>query len=170
MQYAGEPWDEFRRTFNDWDNIEYLEGFFETHKSQLGKSIYAPITVEEAVLRTVAEASLFEKHVLEAAENPSRENTLELVFQPLHKQLFSNTYTESKAYGVGQRSWLRVYGIRVADGLYVVSGSGIKLTKSMQEAEHLKLELRKLEATRDYLKANGITDSDDLGFFEIENI
>lgn len=167
VRYTDEEEDEFTRIFRNWDDIEYLEEFFETNKTHLNESIYAPLPIEKAVFRTVSDATVFEKKIMGAA-NGTSDDTLELVFQPLHKKFLKNEYTESKAYGTNNKSWLRVYGIRIAKDLYVVTGGAIKLTKSMQDAEHLKQELLKLKATQHYLKTNGISDSNDLGFFEIE--
>jgi hypothetical protein len=50
--------------------------------------------------------------------------------------------------------------------MYVISGGAIKLTKDM-EVPHLKMELRKLRATADYLKAIGFVIEEDLGYIEI---
>lgn len=167
VQYEDKEEDEFTRIFNNWDDIEYLEEFFESNRTQLNESIYAPLSIEKAIFRTVSDAAKFEKKIWDTANGNSK-NTLELVFQPLHKKFFKKIYTESKAYGIGKKSWLRVYGIRIAKDVYVVTGGAIKLTKSMKGVDHLEFELLKLKATQDYLKANGISDISDLGFFEID--
>jgi hypothetical protein len=171
VQYDGKPYDEFKRLFDQWQDIEYLEGFFENNKKDLEEGFYKGISIEDAILRTTNEASKFEQKIRESAENsicnPDEENTLEkVVFKSLHKDILNNDYIESKAYGVKHKSWLRIYAIRLIENVYFVSGGGIKLTKDMTP-EHLKKELKKLKTTTEYLKENFIVNDDDLGYIEL---
>ncbi|QXP74667.1 hypothetical protein H0I31_00705 [Tenacibaculum sp. AHE15PA] len=171
VQYDGKPYDEFKMLFDQWQDIEYLEGFFENNKKDLAEGFYKDVSIEDAILRTTNEASKFEQKIRESAENsicnPDEENTLEkVVFKSLHKDILNNDYIESKAYGVKHKSWLRIYAIRLIENVYFVSGGGIKLTKDMTP-EHLKDELKKLKATTEYLKENFIVDEDDLGYIEL---
>ena len=91
-----------------------------------------------------------------------------MVFTSLHENDYSHIHIQSKAYGPQRPSWLRIYAIRIAENVYVVSGGAIKLTKDM-EVPHLKLELRKLKATTAYLKEIGLEFEEDLGYIEIGN-
>lgn len=64
-------------------------------------------------------------------------------------------------------SWLRIYAIRIEPNVYIVTGGAIKLTATMQEREHTKRELDKLNTCRDFLKQNGVFDQDSfIDFFE----
>jgi len=171
VQYDGKPYDEFKTLFDQWQDIEYLEDFFENNKKDLEEGFYKGISIEDAILRTTNEASKFEQKIKESAENsicnPDEENTLEkVVFKSLHKDILNNDYIESKAYGVKHKSWLRIYAIRLTENVYFVSGGGIKITKDMTP-EYLKDELKKLKATTEYLKENFIVDDDDLGYIEL---
>lgn len=171
VQYEEKPYDEFKMLFDQWQDIEYLEDFFENNKKDLENGIYKHLSIEEAIARTTREAFNFEQIILQAAKksstNPEAKHTLEkVVFKSLHKNIFNNEYIESKAYGVEQKSWLRIYAIRLAENVYFVSGGGIKLTKDMKPP-HLKAELKKLKATTEYLKENFIVDEDDLGYLEL---
>ena len=67
------------------------------------------------------------------------------------------------------KSWLRIYAIRISANIFVVSGSAIKLTLEMRDREHTKQELEKLKKTAQYLKNEGFIDDDDYGFIEINN-
>ncbi|WP_123776067.1 hypothetical protein [Brumimicrobium aurantiacum] len=171
VQYDGKPYDEFKTLFDQWQDIEYLEDFFENNKKDLENGIYKHFSIEEAIERTTLEAAKFEQTIRKSAENsiynPDEDNTLEhLIFKSLHKDILNNNYIESKAYGVKHKSWLRVYAIRLTENVYFVSGGGIKLTKAMTP-DHLKKELKKLRTTTQYLKENFIVDEDDLGYLEL---
>lgn len=173
VRYDGKVCDEFKTLFDQWQDIEYLEQFFEDNKHDLKNGIYNHLSIEDAITRTINEAFKFEKKILHAAKNSinnsNAKNTLEkVVFTSLHKEIRSNEYIESKAYGTKRKSWLRVYAIRLAQDVYFVSGGAIKLTKDMRPP-HLKEELKKLKATTAYLKEEFIINEEDLGYIELGN-
>lgn len=161
----------FQELFNRWQDVEYLEQFFEENKNDLQSGFYGDITIEDAVLQTLEESNRFENKILKSAKsgiNNSEKVLEEVIFTSLHKRDYSHIHIKSKGYGPKRKSWLRVYAIRIAANLYVVSGGAIKLTKDMSP-EHLKLELRKLESTATYLKEVGFEVEGDLGYIEIGN-
>lgn len=47
-------------------------------------------------------------------------------------------------------------GKRIEPNVYIVTGGAIKLMATMQEREHTRKELDKLNACRDFLKQNGV--------------
>ena len=53
MQFDDNQSDEFRKAFNQWQDVEYLEQFFEVNKTDLQREFYGNITVEDAVFRTL---------------------------------------------------------------------------------------------------------------------
>jgi hypothetical protein len=61
---------------------------------------------------------------------------------------------------VGRSSWLRIYAIKLAKGVYVVTGGAIKLTATMQEREHTAAELAKIEKVRNFLLDEKIIDDE----------
>ena len=64
----------------------------------------------------------------------------------------------------GHSSWLRLYAIKLIQGNYIITGGAIKLTATMQEREHTRQELVKIDRVRRYLLEEGIID--DEGFIE----
>lgn len=158
VQFNYEKTDEFSIAFNTWNDVEYLEAFFEDNIKDLNSGYFGNITVEEAVFRTIEDAKKLESYIREIAirgkENPdfSLQN---LVFTPLSKSDTSIQHLKTKAYGYEDKSWLRIYAIEIASNLYVVSGGAIKLTETMNTRKHLILELKKLDATIDFLKEIG---------------
>lgn len=57
-------------------------------------------------------------------------------------------------------SWLRIYAIKLSDGIYVITGGAIKLSLKMEEREHTKQELLKMEKVRSFLLNESIIDDD----------
>ncbi|MCF8365098.1 MAG: hypothetical protein K9H16_04915 [Bacteroidales bacterium] len=170
VQFEGSMADEFALLFSNWQDVEYLEQFFEDNKNDLQSGFWGNISVEEAVLRTLDEAEEMEEYIMEIAETGRIDsgNTLQdLVFQPLSKNDFSIQHVKSKSYGPDNPSWLRLYAIQVASNLYVVSGGAIKLTETMNKQAHLVLELKKLQATKEYIEQIGLLNEEDYEFVEI---
>ena len=64
----------------------------------------------------------------------------------------------------GHSSWLRLYAIKLIQGNYIITGGAVKLTATMQEREHTRQELVKIDRVRRYLLEEGIID--DEGFIE----
>ncbi len=86
------------------------------------------------------------------------------MFKPLNKKDESRhpipDYQKSKVYGNQHKSWLRIYAIRIEPNIYCITGGAIKLVLKMEEREHLKNELHKLELAKQFLIDNEIIDTD----------
>lgn len=170
VQFESKDCDEFTLAFRNWNNTEYLEEFFENNKKDLQSGFYGTITIEEAIFKTIEEAEYFEHTVRKIAKIGTFENgdsLQDLVFNQLHKNDQNFTLQESKAYGTNDKSWLRLYAVRISPDCFVVSGSAIKLTETMNERNHTAIELDKLKITAAYLKENGLLEQDDFGFIDI---
>jgi hypothetical protein len=148
--------DEFTRLFSQWQDPEYLFGFFTEHAGDLQGGFFGRVSVPTAVRQTRDEARRLESELLRLAHQ-----RLDQVFRPLSPNE-ATEFTRSKATGHQPRSWLRVYAMRIEANAYVVTGGAIKLTERMQDRDHTSVELRKFERCRDYLRELGITDIDGL--------
>lgn len=172
VQFDKEESDEFTLLFDKWNDIEFLENFFEDNKADLQSGFFGNISIEDAVFRTIEKAEMLEEYIRTVAKtgkvNPD-ESRLDLLFSPLHKNDYSIQLLQSKTYGQRRRSWLRLYAIRIAENLYVVSGGAIKLTDTMNDRPHLLRELEKLKVTQRYLKEIDLLNEDDYEFIEISN-
>ncbi len=170
VQFDGEDADEFTLAFRNWQDPEFLEGFFEQNRNELKGGFWGQISVEEAIWITINESEKFESNVLDVAKSGSANQKTalaDLVFRKLHKNDFSITHVESKAYGSKHKSWLRLFAIRISKELYVVSGSAIKLTRALQDKVHTNIELEKLKITKAYLSEIGLLTEDDYDLIEI---
>ena len=96
-------------------------------------------------------------------------------FDDLFKKLSPNenvwTLEKEKAYSIPiikhHPSMLRLYAIKIQSNAYVITGGGIKLVEKMQETEDLRIELQRLQATRNWLKYHDVDEVSDLK--ELEN-
>jgi len=167
FRYVGEEQHEFARLFDLWRDAEYLEDFFEAHKTDLSSEFWGEIDVLEAILITRKEANRLELEILNVAESgkTDRYSTLSTLFKPLYNNpLKIEHFEKNKLKGKNRPSWLRIYAIRIESNLFVITGGAIKLTPTMNEREHLLKELGKLEAARNFLMDDN---NADLEIFEL---
>lgn len=152
FRYKNESIDELERLFREWNDIEYLESFFEENKDDLK---YFKIDVEEAINETFNEAQAFQNKLFELAQDENQQ--LDAIFRNLNNEeyrLFELTKQKSR------RRWLRIYAIRIDTNVYAITGGAIKLTKLMESKPHTQKELDKLDRCKNYLKGSGVFDID----------
>ena len=161
--YDGEEKDAFWQLFDQWQDPEFLFGFFTEHESDLHNDFYncSPM---EAVRITKVEATEFIDLIIETKDNGHIEDTGKIY--DLFELLSTSEYRllnlrKHKAYGPQIDSWLRLYAIRIQD-CFLITGGAIKLTKRMDERKHTKVELDKLDKVRNELKLLGIYDQQGL--------
>ncbi len=170
VKYEDIEVDEFERLFDDWTDVRYLLDFFTEHTDDLTAGFYGDITIDEAIEYTLKDAARLEQQLIEIATlgQTEQDENLQTLFKPLNNAEYRlRDLQKSKAYGVRRQSWLRVYAIRIAKNIYVVSGGAIKLTPDMQR-EHLRFELYKLELTKQYLIDEGLFDEYDFEYLQLE--
>jgi len=159
FRYGTDQPDEFARLFRQWQDPEFLYTFFTKHIEDLQSGFFGEITLQTAIRRPRDEARRLEQRFQQLAAGSH--NNLDSVFAPL-KPTEPIERTRSKAKGDNQLSWLRIYAIKLQANVYVVTGGAIKLTDAMQDREHTRLELSKLDRCRDYLREQGIADIEGL--------
>jgi len=174
IEYNNTGNDEFNNLFENWSDVEYLEAFFEKHKTDLQSGFYGDIQIEDAIIRTINEAIELEHQLIEIAEKGKSDakHSLQTLFKPLYKSENSiypiPEHQKSKAYGYEFKSWLRIYAIRIEENTFIVTGGAIKLTDTMNDREHLQNELEKLDLVKQFLIDEDIIDNDSIvDFMEI---
>jgi hypothetical protein len=170
VKYDAYDSDEFERIMRNWNDVEYLENYFEKHKADLQNGYLGDITIEEAIEATIYDANDLESILIEIAKKGQQDetNTLQRLFKPLDDNEYKiPPYQKSKLKGFNKDSWLRIYAIRIAPNVFVISGGAIKLTPNMNERDHLKKELQKIEITKKYLIDNDLFDESDFEYLEL---
>ncbi len=153
--------DEFNHLFECWRDVAYLEEFFENNKADLTSGFYENQRIEKAVKLTMEEGQYLEDDLLKLSDKSKKGDkpNLDDLFKPLYNK--DNCFMElhkTKATGGFINSWLRIYAIRIDTNTYVITGGGIKLTKTMNDREHLINELEKLTKVKEWLEENGFLD------------
>ncbi|HKJ32395.1 MAG TPA: hypothetical protein VKA34_11240 [Balneolales bacterium] len=169
IDYGTGQGSELKKVFSEWNDIEYLENFFNKNVFDLNQYDKNTYTIDKAIEITLKEANKFEE-ILHHYANDGVKDTdkkLQSLFHPLNNN-DTNIYSLQKSKAKpNHKSWLRLYAIRIAEHLFVISGGAIKLTWRMDEREHTRLELQKMDRTRDYLKEQGLLDEKDFEYIEM---
>ncbi|KAB1065615.1 hypothetical protein [Salibacter halophilus] len=156
--------DEFNRVFDFLTDAEMLYTFFKEHKDDLESGFYGNTTIRQAVINTRREALELKRDLIDLSENKSSGNysSLKEIFTELSPVDFDKEFhARLKAYGAIRKSMIRIYAVRLTDKnaqdhQYLVTGGTIKLTPKMQDRDHTRMELKKLEKTVEYLRDEGI--------------
>lgn len=166
VRFDGESENELSKLFAKWNDVNWLRSFFIENIDDLNS--YFKITdITQAVKDTIEDSDQLECVLLDL----SPEADLSMLFRPLNNNEMSDAMLQKEKARLKRRlkhsSWLRLYAIKLVSGVYIITGGAIKLTASMQEREHTRNELIKLEKVRRYLLEENITD--DTGFMEYLN-
>jgi hypothetical protein len=167
VDMLGDGLSEFEIFFDRMNDVEWLFGFFEAHEIEL-KNFKPSITRDDAITKTIEEI----RHIEDALYDFFTEGIngsgigLDQIFRPLndHEYMIVDLQ-KTKARADKKRiknPWCRLYAIRLDRNLFIVTGGGIKLTRTMNESSHLIEELDKLNRTYSYLKRNNILNGQDL--------
>jgi hypothetical protein len=164
FQYEDQINDEFDRLFDQWQDIEYLEDFFEKNKSDLNSGFFGKRTIEDAVMQTREDAKELQKQLLEIeSSDENNPKSLNSLFRPLDNITYKQDELEkTKVRGIIDRSWIRLYAIKVPENYYIITGGTIKLTRTMMERSHTQKELERLDNCLAFLRNNGISDEEAL--------
>lgn len=166
VRFDGESENELSKLFAKWNDVNWLRSFFIENIDDLNS--YFKITdITQAVKDTIEDSDQLECVLLDL----SPEADLSMLFRPLNNNEMSDAMLQKEKARLKRRlkhsSWLRLYAIKLVSGVYIITGGAIKLTATMQEREHTRNELIKLEKGRRYLLEENITD--DTGFMEYLN-
>ena len=167
VDMVGDGLSEFERFFDRMNDKEWLFDFFGEHEFELGNFIPC-ISREDAIKKTIEEISNIEDALYDFFTEGVKGSGIGLdqLFRPLndHEYMIVDLQ-KSKARADKKRiknPWCRLYAIRLDRNLFIVTGGGIKLTRTMNESPHLTEELDKLNRTYSYLKSNNILNGQDI--------
>ena len=152
VRYDGEKDNALYTLFNRWSDVMWLRSFFKANWQDL--TSYFKIT-------DVNQASDRLQGII---MDISSDANLDEIFHPLENFRTADILLgKEKARLKKQKrhsSWLRIYAIKLSEGVYVITGGAIKLTLKMEEREHTRQEVVKLEKVRSFLLNENIIDDD----------
>lgn len=167
IKYSPKEKDVYTFLFNKWQDIVYVNDYFDMNWDLVSKSdIWKNYTKAELISIVRDEAEFMESYFIDLFYNVKKGN------RPDFDKLFISLGSEDsqlyklfkcKAYGSPNKpAILRFYAIQVETNAYVITGGGIKLTKTMNECKHLNKELKHLNKVQKWLKNEGVDSKYDL--------
>ncbi len=160
VRYDDENADEFTRLQDSWTDVEYLENFFSNNANDLNP-YWDGYSVDKAVFKTIKDAGRFFKYLKSLSEKSPEERKYhfsEMFYPLINSEIEPDGLQKKKAYGSNSKSWLRIYALKVADDMFLVTGGAIKLTATMGERDHTQKELQKIERCKQFLIEQGVID------------
>ncbi len=159
FHFKGELMNELQRLLTLWNDTEYLYEFLKGNKSDL--PIGLPINT--LVFQLIDNANDIDDTLLEISRNPKKK--LEDFFKPLDNQEYHIVNLSKQK---GRKKYLRLYAIKIDNNCFILTGGAIKFHHLNKNRLHTKNEMQKIEWCRDYLKENGVFDSESFYEFLIE--
>lgn len=159
FHFEKEAENEWNRLLDLWTDTAYLYDFINRNQRDLPKNSSKKKLVQQIIANADAIDDVFHK----ISTDPTRR--LEEFFKPLHNQEYQ-ILTLSKQKG--RKNHLRIYALKIDTNCFVITGGAIKFHHLMEDRDHTKQELKKIEQCRDYLKDNGVVDADSFYEFLIE--
>lgn len=141
-----------------WNDVVWLRNFFINNQDDL--NAFYHVSIEDAIWDTIEDSDKIESMLLELGES----DDLDTLFRPLNNNETAESLLQKDKARLKDRpvhsSWLRVYAIRLSTGAYIITGGAIKPTFKMEEREHTRNELNKIEKVRNFLLNEHIIDDD----------
>ena len=167
VRYDGEDDNVLYDLIDKWNDVLWLRLFFKQNWADMC-SFYSVVDVNQAIEDTIEDADVPERKLLDASSSAN----LDELFHPLENfrtsdALLGKEKARPKVNG-RHSSWLRLYAIKLSGGVHVITGGAIKLTLKMEERDHTRAELAKLEKVRNFLLSEGVIDDD--SFIEYMNM
>jgi hypothetical protein len=152
--------NELQRLLELWNNTAYLYDFVKNNK----KDIPQKKTLDEMVLQLQEDANKIEDNFYEISINS--EKRYEEFFKPLNNHEYRIHIQLSKQKG--RKNYLRLFAIKIDKNCFVITGGAIKFHHLNNLRPHTKIEMQKMDKCRDYLKENGVLDSESFHEFLID--
>lgn len=152
VQFEGEGQNIYDTLIEQWNDPIYITEFLKKHEIQV-KANHETIESIRFIIDRDAEGIDDTLYELSQQENANFDD----FFKPLNNNEYHEVYLQPQK---GRKNYLRIYAVKIESNMYLITGGAIKLTHRMQDAEHTKKELSKLNRVRDYLKENGVDDNE----------
>ena len=157
VRYDGDSDNILYSLFDRWNDVAWLRSFFKANSNDL-ENYFKITNINDAIRRTIDDSDRLEAIIMDI----SPEANLDLIFRPLNNSLIAECLLGKEKARlknlVGHASWLRIYAIKLAKGVYIITGGAIKLTATMQERKHTADELVNIEKVRNFLLTENIID------------
>ena len=159
VRYDGQTDNALYALFDQWNDVMWLRAFFKKNWQDL--TTYFKITdINQAIEDTIEDSERLQGIIMDISPDVN----LDEIFQPLENFRTSDMLLGKEKARLRRvkrhTSWLRIYAIKLSEGVYLITGGAIKLTLRMEEREHTRRELVKMEKVRAFLLHEHIIDDD----------
>ncbi|MCX6317997.1 MAG: hypothetical protein NTW29_11945 [Bacteroidetes bacterium] len=167
VRYNSGEKDEFERLFDEWDDTSFVMSYFLLNKQYLKHPFFDNYSLESLVSKVHRESTEIREMALH-----TNGNSIIRLFRPLEtkQKVFSlQTHLQRAKASIKEpalfpRPLLRLYGLRMDDTTFIITGGAIKITRQMDEHPDTKAALGKMELVRNWLESTGNTTFDDLKY------
>ncbi len=159
VRYEGAEDNVLATIFDQWNDVMWLRTFFKENRADLAS--YFKITdVDEAIYDTIDDAERLQCLIMDISPDAD----LDRIFRHLEPSRISQMLLGKEKARLDRRrrhaSWLRIYAIKLSQGVYIITGGAIKLTATMKERRHTLNELAKMERVRNFLISEDVADKE----------
>lgn len=138
-----------------WNDTAHLYQFVTQHKADVPEDVSIPALINQLIVNT----NDIDDALYEISKYPDKK--LEEFFKPLDNQEYHIVELSKQK---GRKNYLRLYAIRIDKNCFVITGGAIKFHHLNKDRLHTKIEMKKIDECRYYLKDNDVFDAD--SFYE----
>jgi hypothetical protein len=154
IQYAQHIDNEYDRLMELWTDVVYLRQYAKENK----------ISDTTDFIRNIRANAAYIQDWL--AKIDAYNESFSTFFRPLHDLEPSGKLLSLQK---GKRYKLRLYAIKIEENVFLITGGAIKLGRTMADHPDTQTEKKKLEQVKDYLRNEGVFDSDAFSELITEN-
>lgn len=137
VRYEGETDNALYTLFGQWSDVMWLRSFFKANWQDL--TSYFKITdINQAIEDTIEDSDRLQGIIMDISPDAN----LDELFHPLENFRTADILLGKEKAKLKRQerhsSWLRIYAIKLSEGVYVITGGTIKLTLKMEEREHTR--------------------------------
>lgn len=172
--YDGDDENIYQITQDKWHDATFLRNFFNCKENIEDLAVFWKRSIDKQLIRIAIDDSIDDADYIDSIIDTDEIDDLLQFFHLLNNkesELTGPPLKREKGYGERRNqhnSWMRLYAIRISDNpddlksskIYVITGGAIKLTQDMNEREHTKAELNRINDVRNFLLSKGVTDID----------
>jgi hypothetical protein len=143
-----EEFDELSRLLNLWSNVAFLYDYARSHGVADVRSFTMSVLLHLEQIQNRIERIR------------TKQEPMDYFFQPL--SLIEHNRVLGLVKGKTMHNPLRIYGIKVDDDCFLITGGAIKMSQTMQGHPDTMNELLKMTRVRDFLIQEGVLDASSL--------
>ena len=173
VKYEGDKRDVFSLRMLQWQDVEYLDSFFYSHRQFIDNNpFWKGYSFQEVLVSARKEAGKMLTSLSRLYWNSREKKHPDLNdrFVLLSREAINEEQKKRKMYGISDNlpSLFRLYAIKVESDkpwippAFVITGGGIKLVKDMSQMKELQHEYNRMQSVQNWLKRQGIETKEDL--------